>query len=128
MSISSYFKTLDQIEDRVTARMTKLRQAERDVALHCGGMAFDDGATAADVYRAGLDHIGVSRRETAGLSASELRVILKNLPISHRGGVVSGASAAMAYDSASHGPSVLDSILKGVPRPRDLSHRNDFRR
>ena len=127
MSLSSYFKTLDQIEDRVTARMTELRQAERDVALHCGGMAFD-GATAADVYRAGLDHIGVSRRETAGLSASELRVILKNLPISHRGGVVSGSSAAMAYDSASQGPSVLDSILKGVRRPRDLSNRNDFRR
>jgi hypothetical protein len=127
MSLSSYFKTLDQIEDRVTARMTELRQAERDVALHCGGVAFD-GATAADVYRAGLDHIGVSRRETAGLSASELRVILKNLPISHRGGVVSGSSAAMAYDSASQGPSVLDSILKGVRRPRDLSNRNDFRR
>ena len=127
MSLSSYFKTLDQIEDRVTARMTELRQAERAVALHCGGMAFD-GATAADVYRAGLDHIGVSRRETAGLSASELRVILKNLPISHRGGVVSGSSAAMAYDSASHGSSVLDSILKGVRRPRDLSNRNDFRR
>ena len=127
MSMASYFKTLDQIEDRVTARMTELRQAERDVALHCNGMAFD-GATAADVYRAGLDHIGVSRRETAGLSASELRVILKNLPISHRGGVVSGSSAAMAYDSASQGPSVLDSILKGVRRPRDLSNRNDFRR
>ena len=127
MSLSSYFKTLDQIEDRVTARMTELRQAERDVALHCGGMAFD-GATAEEVYRAGLDHVGVSRRETAGLSASELRVILKNLPISHRGGVVSGSSAAMAYDSASQGPSVLDSILKGVRRPRDLSNRNDFRR
>jgi hypothetical protein len=127
MSISGYYKTLGQIEDRVMARAAELRQAEKDVALHCGGMAFD-GATAADVYRAGLDHIGVSRRETAGLSASELRVILKNLPISHRGGVVSGASAAMAYDSASHGPSVLDSILKGVRRPRDLSHRNDFRR
>jgi hypothetical protein len=127
MSLSSYFKTLDQIEDRVTARMTELRQAERDVALHCGGMAFD-GATAEEVYRAGLDHVGVSRRETAGLSASELRVILKNLPISHRGGVVSGSSASMAYDSASHGPSVLDSVLKGVRRPRDLSNRNDFRR
>jgi hypothetical protein len=127
MSMVSYFKTLGQIEDRVMATAAELRQAEKDVALHCGGMAFD-GATAADVYRAGLDHIGVSRRETAGLSASELRVILKNLPISHRGGVVSGSSAAMAYDSASQGPSVLDSILKGVRRPRDLSNRNDFRR
>ena len=127
MSLSSYFKTLDQIEDRVTARMTELRQAERDVALHCNGMAFD-GARAEEVYRAGLDHIGVSRRETAGLSVSELQMILKNLPLSGAGGVVTRSSASMAYDSSSHGPSVLDSILKGVPRPRDLSHRNDFRR
>jgi hypothetical protein len=89
-------------------------------------MAFD-AATAADVYRAGLDHIGVPRRETAGLSASALRVILKNLPLSGAGGVVTRSSAGMAYDSAS-GPSVLDSILKGVPRPRDRSTRNDFRR
>ena len=107
MSVASYFRTLGQIEDRVTARMTELRQAERDVALRCGGMAFD-GATAADVYRAGLDHIGVSRRETAGLSATELRVLLKNLPRSGAGGVVTRSSAAMAYDSASHGPSVLE--------------------
>ena len=127
MSMASYFKTLGQIEDRVTARMTELRQAERDVALHCNGMAFD-GATAEEVYRAGLDHIGVSRRETAGLSVSELQMILKNLPLSGAGGVVTRSSASMAYDSSSHGPSVLDSILKGVPRPRDLSNRNDFRR
>lgn len=127
MSISGYFKTLGQIEDRVMARAAELRQAEKDVALHCGGMAFD-GATAADVYKAGLDHIGVSRRETAGLSASELRILLRNLPRSGAGGVVTRSSASMAYDSASHGPSVLDSILKGVRRPRDLSNRNDFRR
>ena len=126
MSVSSYFKTLGQIEDRVSARMTEFRQAERDVALHCGGMAFD-GATAADVYRAGLDHVGVPRRETAGLSASELRVILKNLPRSGAGGVVTRSSAmAMDANESTGGP--LDSILKGIPRPRDRSHRNDFRR
>ena len=125
MSTASYFKTLGQIEDRVTSRMTELRQAERDVALHCNGMAFD-GASAADVYRAGLDHVGVPRRETAGLSATELRVLLKNLPRSGAGGVVTRSSAAMAFDSRE--PSVLDSILKGVRRPRDLSNRNDFRR
>ena len=125
MSVASYFKSLGQIEDRVSARMTELRQAERDVALHCGGMAFD-GATAADVYRAGLDHVGVPRRETAGLSASELRVILKNLPRSGAGGVVTRSSAAMAFDSRE--PSPLDSILKGIRPPRDGSTRNDFRR
>ena len=126
MSTASYFKTLGQIEDRVTARMAELRQAERDVALYCG-MAFDGATTAAEAYRAGLDHIGVSRRETAGLSATELRVLLKNLPRSGAGGVTR-SSAAMAYDSASHGPSVLDSILRGIKQPRDGSHRNDFRR
>jgi hypothetical protein len=126
MSMAGYYKTLGQIEDRVTARMAELRQAERDVALHCSGMAFD-GATAADVYRAGLDHVGVSRRETAGLSASELRVILKNLPRSGAGGVVTRSSAmAMDANESTGGP--LDSILKGIPRPRDRSHRNDFRR
>ena len=115
------------VADRVSSAMVELRQAERDVALHCGGMAFD-AATAADVYRAGLDHIGVPRRETAGLSASALRVILKNLPLSGAGGVVTRSSAAMAYDSASQGPSVLDSILNGIEAPRDRSARNDFRR
>src|ERR1700679_3056736 len=98
MSMAGYYKTLGQIEDRVTARMAELRQAERDVALHCSGMAFD-GATAEEVYRAGLDHVGVPRRETAGLSASELRVILKNLPRSGAGGVVPRSSAAMAFAS-----------------------------
>jgi hypothetical protein len=125
MSLASYFKTLGQIKDRVSARMTELRQAERDVALHCGGMAFD-GATAADVYRAGLDHVGVPRRETAGLSASELRVILKNLPRSGAGGVTRSSAMAMDANESTGGP--LDSILKGIPRPRDRSHRNDFRR
>src|ERR1700677_871962 len=116
MSMAAYFKTLGQIEERVRARAADLRQAEKDVSFHCGGVAFD-GSTAADVYRAGLDHVGVSRRETVGLSASELRVILKNLPISHRGRVVRGASASLAYDSASDGPSVLDFDSEGRQAP-----------
>jgi hypothetical protein len=31
MSMASYFKTLDQIEDRVMATAAELRQAEKDV-------------------------------------------------------------------------------------------------
>ena len=119
------YQFAQSVADRASEKMRALREADRDVALHCNGLAFD-GATAEDVYRAGLDHCGVPMRETVGLSASELRVILKNLPRSGAGGVT--RSSAMAYDSASHGPSVLDSILKGVRRPRDLSNRNDFRR
>jgi hypothetical protein len=121
MSMVSYFKTLGQIEDRVTARMTELRQAERDVALHCNGMACD-GATAEDVYRAGLDHIGVSRRETAGLSASALRVLLKNV----RAGSHASHAPAMAFD-ASQDDGKLSSILAGVEPPKNLSTRSDFR-
>jgi hypothetical protein len=122
MSIAGYYKTLGQIEDRVTERMNALRQADCDVALHCDGMAFD-GATAADVYRAGLDHLGVPMRETAGLGYATLRVILKNLPRSGAGGTV-GSAAAMAFD-ASEGSSALSSILDGIPVPRNLSTRSD---
>jgi hypothetical protein len=126
MNTATYYRTLVEVEDRLAERMSSFRQAERDVALHCGGMAFDVDS-AEEVYRAGLDHIGVSRRETDGLSASALRVILKNIPISQRRGVVSRSSAAMAFD-ASEDSSPLDSILKGIKPPRDLSTRNDFRR
>jgi hypothetical protein len=122
MSMVSYFKTLGQIEDRVTARMTELRQAERDVALHCNGMACDAAATAEDVYRAGLDHIGVPRRETAGLSASALRTILKNV----RAGSYASHAPAMAFD-ASQDDGKLSSILAGVEPPKNLSTRSDFR-
>jgi hypothetical protein len=123
MSTASYFKTLGQIEDQVTARMTELRQAEKDASIYCDGMAFDANS-AAEVYRAALDHIGVSRRDTAGMNATALRVLLKSVRTSQ----ASRGAPAMAYDSASQGPSVLDSILAGVRHPRDLSTRNDFRR
>jgi hypothetical protein len=124
MSTVGYFKTLSQIEDRVTAKMTELRQAERDVALHCGGMAFD-GVSAEEIYRAGLESVGVPKRDTYGMSAPQLRILLRNLPRSGSGGSVTSSAAGMAHDSS---PSVLDKILQGVRRPRDLSNRNDFRR
>jgi hypothetical protein len=124
MSTASYFKTLGQIEDRVAERMGSLRQAERDVALHCGGMAFD-GATAEEVYRAGLDHVGVPRSETAGLNIHSLRALLKYRPTP--GSPAWRSAPAMAFDSTP-GDSVLDSILKGIKPPRDRSTRNDFLR
>ena len=107
--------------DRASEKMRALRQADRDVALHCGGMAFD-GATAEDVYRAGLDHLGVSRRETAGLSAAALRVLLKNV----RSSQASHGAPAMAFD-ASQDDGKLSSILSGVEPPKNLSTRSDFR-
>jgi hypothetical protein len=125
MSTASYFKTLGQIEDRVAARMTDLRQAERDVALHCNGMALD-GATAEEVYRAGLEHCGISRSETSGLSVAALRVLLKNRP--SPGSSAWRDTPAMAFDSTPGERSALDGILKGIKPPRDGSHRNDFRR
>jgi hypothetical protein len=81
---------------------------------------------AVHVYRAGLDYLSVSKRDTVGLRAPELRVILKTLPRFGTGGVVTRSSAAMAFDSTA--TSALDSILKGIKPPRDQSTHNDFRR
>jgi hypothetical protein len=108
--------------DRASSAMVELRQADRDVAKYCDGMAFD-AATAEDVYRAGLDHCGVPMRETAGLPAAALRILLKNLPRSGSGGTV-GSAAAVAFD-ASEGSSALSSILNGIEAPRDISTRSD---
>jgi hypothetical protein len=107
--------------ERASSAMVALRQADRDVAKYCDGLAFD-AATAEEVYRAGLEHLGVPKRELAGLSASALRVLLKNLPRSGAGGTVD--SAAMAFD-ASEGSSALSSILAGIEAPRDISTRSD---
>jgi hypothetical protein len=121
MSTASYFKTLGQIEDRVMARTAELRQAERDVALHCSGMACDANS-AEEVYRLGLEHLGVSRSETSGLNAASLKIILKHT--ARRG---SRGASGMAFDSRGESP-VLDAILKGIKPPRDLSTRNDLAR
>jgi hypothetical protein len=122
MSAYHYAQTL---ANRVREDMAALRQAERDAAQYCDGMAFD-GADAEEIYRNALEHRGVPRSNTAGIGASSLRVILRNLP--RPGSSAWRGAPAMAYDSASQGPSVLDSILKGIKPPRDGSNRNDFRR
>jgi hypothetical protein len=121
LSAYHYAQTL---ANRVRDDISALRQAERDVAQYCNGMAFD-GSDAEEIYRNALEHCGVSRSDTAGIGASSLRVILRNLPTP--GSPAWRAAPPMAMD-ASQGPSVLDSILKGVRRPLDLSNRNDFRR
>jgi len=105
--------------DRASSAINERLQAEKDVALRCDGLAFDANS-AADVYRAGLDHLGVPRRETAGLNAAALRVILKNIPRSGSGGV-----AAMAFDDVS-GNSTLDAILKDITAPRNLTGRGEI--
>jgi hypothetical protein len=122
MTAYHYAQTL---ANRVRDDMAAIRQAERDAAQYCNGMAFD-GADAEEIYRNALEHCGVPRSDTAGIGASSLRVILRNLPTP--GSPAWRAAPPMAFDSASHGPSVLASILKGIKPPRDISHRNDFRR
>jgi hypothetical protein len=122
MSTASYFKTLGQIEDRVTARMTELRQAERDVALHCDGMAFD-GATAEEVYRNALEHCGISRSETSSLNVFSLKALLKHRPTP--GSHAWRSAPAMAFDSKP-GNSTLDAILKDITAPRNLTGRGEI--
>jgi hypothetical protein len=122
-NMTSSYDIARSVRARIVDEMRDLRQAERDVAQHCG-MAFD-GDSAEEVYRSALEHhFGVPRSKTAGLSASHLRVVLKNLPVpgSPRFGQ---RSAAMAFDGASDGK--LDSILRGAPELTDLSTRNDVR-
>jgi hypothetical protein len=107
--------------DLAISAVAEMRQAEKDVALFCNGLAFD-AKSPVDIYRAGLDHCGVPMRETAGLNAAALRVLLKNLPRSGAGGTVGSESMAM---DASEGSSALSSILDGIPVPRNLSTRSD---
>jgi hypothetical protein len=97
------------VEDRVMRRLRDLAQARREC-----GMAFD-GGSAEEIYRAALEARGVSRGESAGLSTSALKIILKNTssPWSR------SRRPAMAFDSAA--TARLDEILGGVPMPVDLS-------
>jgi hypothetical protein len=118
------YNTVHAAVDLATSAMNERLQADRDVAKYCDGMAFD-GASATEVYRNALDHCGVSRNETAGLSASALKAILKNLPRSGSGGAVTSYSASLAMD-ASSGNSTLDAILKGIPAPRNLTGRGEI--
>jgi hypothetical protein len=106
--------------DRASSAAVELRQADRDVAKYCDGMAFD-GNSASEVYRAGLEHLGVPTRELAGLSASALRVLLKGVRTAQAS---HGVTPAMAMD-ASEGSSALSSILRGIEPPKDISTRSD---
>jgi hypothetical protein len=92
--------------DRAFAAMAEFRQAERDIAQHLG-MAFD-GDSAEEIYRRALAHCGIPRSETDGLSASTLKVLLRNRPMP--GSRAWRDAPAMAFD-ASGEESVLDDIL-----------------
>jgi hypothetical protein len=102
-----------------------LRQAQRDVERHCG-LALD-GVDAADVYRSGLESRGVSRNDTAGLNALELRAVLRNLA-RHGSRSFDEMRSGMAYDDAAGGDETLSAILDGIPQPRDYTTRSDLRR
>ena len=106
--------------DRVSDEMASLRQAEKDAVTYCG-QAFD-GNSAVEVYKAALDHIGVPRRDLAGMNAASLRILLKNV----RSSQASHGAPAMAFD-ASQDDGKLSSILSGVEPPKNLSTRSDFR-
>jgi hypothetical protein len=123
VSISGYYKTMAEIEGRVTSRMADLRQAHIDVAQYCNGLAVDSNSVEV-IYTSGLESLGIARRETAGMNAAEMRPLLKAVKNSW----ASHGAPAMAMDANESTGGPLDSILKGIPRPRDRSHRNDFRR
>jgi hypothetical protein len=122
--MTSYYNynMANAVSDRVASAMAAIREAERAAAQYCG-MAFD-GGSAEEIYRNALEHCGVPRSDTAGLSASELRTVLKHRPT--LGSQAWRSSPAMAQDSKT--PSVLDSILGGIKPPRDSTTRNDLRR
>jgi hypothetical protein len=122
--MSSYhaYNTAHAVADRVASTIRDMREAEREVASYCGGMAFD-GGDASEIYRSALRHLGVPAADLAGMNVAGLRALLKHTP---RPGSPAWRSAPMANDSKE--PSVLDSILAGQKPPRDRSDRNDFRR
>jgi hypothetical protein len=101
------YQSARDIENRVVARMTELRQSERDAMQHCG-MAFD-GNSAEEIYRNALEHCGISRRETAGLNVYSLKALLKHRPTP--GSRAWRDAPAMAFDSTPGEKSVLDDIL-----------------
>jgi hypothetical protein len=101
------YSSTREIENRVVARMTALRDAEREAAQYCG-MAFD-GDSAEQIYVAALEHCGISRRETAGLNVYALKALLKHRPTP--GSREWRNAPAMAFDSTPGEKSVLDDIL-----------------
>jgi hypothetical protein len=107
---------------RISEEMKSLRQAEKEAATYCNGMAFD-GASAEEIYRAALDHFGVPRRDTDGMNAPGLRVLLKMVRTSQ----ASHGAPAMAMDANESCGTQLDMILKGVKPPRDQNRTTLWR-
>jgi hypothetical protein len=123
MSIQGYYKTLGEIEDRVTAKITALSQAHSDVAQYCNGLAVDSSSAEA-IYTSGLESLGIARREIAGMNAAEMRALLKAVKKSW----ASHGAPAMAMDANESTGGPLDSILRGIKPPRDRTTINDRRR
>jgi hypothetical protein len=111
----SMYRIAAEVEDRVTAKLAVHRQAQKEVEACCG-MGFDS-SDAAGCYRAGLEHLGVDRRELGGLTASELGAVFRNVGARR---ARRSSLAGMAYDAASP---ELDAILAGVPMPVNMSTR-----
>jgi hypothetical protein len=114
MNTGALYRAAILAEERITAKMNRLRFARADVAQR--GMAYDANAEdAREVYISALAQMGVARDEIAGLTSYDMERMLRCLP---RGGSRSRAPA-MAYDHKA--ASSLDGILGGAPTPVNLS-------
>jgi hypothetical protein len=103
-------------EERITAKMARLRYAQNDVRSR--GLAYDANAPdARETYISALEQRGIARDELRTLTSYDLERLLKCLP---RGGSRS-RSPSMAFDHKQ--ASKLDGILAGAPTPMDLSDR-----
>jgi hypothetical protein len=103
-------------EERITAKMNRLRYARADVAQR--GLAYDSSAAdAREVYVSALAQKGISRDELRTLTSYDLEKMLRCMP---SGGSRSRAPA-MAFDH--NACSKLDGILAGAATPVDLSDR-----
>jgi hypothetical protein len=124
MNVSMYRAAID-IEDRLLAKLTAIRYAEKDVGLDViarEGLAYDD---AAGLYRSALVAFGVNAADVRGLGLDALRTVWKHQPMP--GLQRSRSAPAMALDSSA-GNSTLRTILQGVKAPVDMTTRSDLSR
>jgi hypothetical protein len=116
MNTGLLYRAAVAAEERITAKMSRLRYAQNDVRSR--GLAFDSGALdARETYISALEQMGIARDEIRGLTSYDMERMLRCLP---RGGSRS-RSPAMAFDAKAC--SKLDAILGTATTPVDLSDR-----
>jgi hypothetical protein len=121
MNTSTYYRSLVEVEDRVSAKMAAVRKAELDVAPYVDIAREDIACDSAEgIYQGALRALGIPEIETKGIPLAGLRVLLKNV----RSSPAAHGASAMAMD-ANEGSSALSAILNGIEAPRDISTRSD---